>query len=178
MPDLATRAVFISYASEDAVMARRICSKMQAAGVEVWFDESELGGGDAWDAKIRARIRDCALFLAVISANTEMRREGYFRLEWKLAEDRSHLMAKGTPFILPVVIDVTSERGALVPDAFLAVQWVRVLGRDVPMAFAERVRSLLSPEVGGEKRQSLASGAAADETPPSSAAGKRAFLSP
>jgi hypothetical protein len=43
-------AVFLSYASEDAQAAQRICAKLRAAGVEVWFDQSELQGGDAWDA--------------------------------------------------------------------------------------------------------------------------------
>ena len=60
-------------------------------GIEVWFDQSALRGGDAWDASIRRQIRDCALFVPVISANTQAREEGYFRLEWKLAVDRSHL---------------------------------------------------------------------------------------
>ena len=49
----AGRAVFLSYASQDAEPARRICDALRAAGVEVWFDQSELRGGDAWDAKIR-----------------------------------------------------------------------------------------------------------------------------
>ena len=35
----------------------------------------------------------------------------------------SRLMTKGIPFIVPVSVDGTTERGALVPDAFLAVQW-------------------------------------------------------
>ena len=65
-------------------------------------------------------------------------KEGYFRLEWKLAEDRSHLMAKGVPFIVPVSIDGTDERGALVPDAFLAVQWTRIGSADSLAAFCER----------------------------------------
>lgn len=49
------------------------------------------------------------------------RRGGYFRLEWKLADERTHLMAEGTPFILPVVIDDTKDREALGPEWFLAV---------------------------------------------------------
>src|SRR5215210_3592526 len=117
------KAVFLSYASQDAEAARRICEALRAAGVEVWFDQSELRGGDAWDQKIRKQIRDCALFVPVISANTQARLEGYFRLEWKLAEDRSHLMARGKPFIVPDTTDATGERSAQVPDSFLAVQW-------------------------------------------------------
>src|SRR4029077_9772362 len=110
------RAVFLSYASQDAEAAKRICEALRAAGVEVWFDQSELRGGDAWDQKIRKQIKDCALFIPIISANTQSRLEGYFRREWKLAEDRSHLMAKGKPFIVPATIDGITDRGAQVPD--------------------------------------------------------------
>jgi hypothetical protein len=46
-----SKAVFLSYASEDAEAAKRICDSMGAAGIEVWFDQSELVGGDAWDAR-------------------------------------------------------------------------------------------------------------------------------
>ncbi|MSU25017.1 MAG: toll/interleukin-1 receptor domain-containing protein [Opitutus sp.] len=52
MPD-GSKAVFLSYASQDADAARRICEALRAAGIEVWFDQSELVGGDAWDGKIR-----------------------------------------------------------------------------------------------------------------------------
>ena len=51
------KAIFLSYASEDADAAKRICDALSAAGLEVWLDQSELRGGDAWDASIRARIR-------------------------------------------------------------------------------------------------------------------------
>jgi hypothetical protein len=78
-------AVFLSYAAQDAAAAQRLCATLRAAGIEVWFDQSELSGGDAWDQKIRREIRDCALFIPIISANTQARLEGYFRREWKLA---------------------------------------------------------------------------------------------
>jgi hypothetical protein len=68
-----TRAVFVSYASQDAEAARRICDALRAGGIEVWFDQSELRGGDAWDRKIRQQIHECALFIPVISANTASR---------------------------------------------------------------------------------------------------------
>ncbi|MSU66073.1 MAG: toll/interleukin-1 receptor domain-containing protein [Opitutus sp.] len=101
-------------------MARRICEALRAAGVEGWLDqEGGLVGGNAWDRKIREQIGSCALFVPIISANTQARREGYFRLEWKLADERTHLMAEGTPFLLPVVIDDTRDREALVPESFL-----------------------------------------------------------
>ena len=115
-------AIFLSYASEDAAAALRLYSALRAAGIEVWFDQNELRGGDAWDASIRQQIRNCALFIPVISASSQARAEGYFRLEWKLAVDRSHLMAADKAFLLPVVIDDTRDASARVPDRFRELQ--------------------------------------------------------
>lgn len=126
---------------------------MERAGLEVWFDDSESRGGEAWAAKIKTQIRECALFLALVSVNTEKRPEGCFREEWQLAEDRSQGAPGGEPFILPVVVDFATERGEQVPKAFLAAQWIRLLGREIPMAFAERVRELA---VGRSRDEELA----------------------
>ena len=104
----ATKAVFLSYAREDTEAARRIADALRGFGVEVWFDQSELRGGDQWDAKIKKQIRECALFVALVSTQTQERSEGYFRREWKLAVERTHDMAAGRAFVVPVVIDDTS----------------------------------------------------------------------
>ncbi len=138
------RAIFLSYSSDDADAARRICDALRAAGLEVWFDLSELRGGDAWDASIRKQIKECALFVPIISANSQARSEGYFRLEWKLAVDRSHLMATERAFLLPVVIDGTTEASALVPDKFREVQWTHLAADAVPAAFVEHAAGLLA----------------------------------
>jgi hypothetical protein len=86
----------LSYASQDAEATQRICEALRAAGIEVWFDQSELRGGDAWDQMIRKQIKACAIFIPVISRHTHERREGYFRLEWNLAVDRSRLIRTWT----------------------------------------------------------------------------------
>jgi TolB-like protein/lipoprotein NlpI len=140
-----SKAVFLSYASQDLEAARHICDALQAAGVEVWLDQSELRGGDAWDRQIRKNIHECALFVPIISSATQQRLEGYFRREWKLAVDRTHDMADGKPFLVPVVIDDTKDQDAEVPESFRAVQWTRLPGGLTPPAFVERVLRLLSP---------------------------------
>lgn len=119
-------SVFLSYASEDRSAASLIRDALAAAGLEVWYDENELGGGDVWDKKIRQRIRECDYFMAVISAQTEARHEGYFRREWRLAVERTLDMADDHTFLLPVVIDGTEQSTARVPERFLAVQWLKV----------------------------------------------------
>jgi len=139
-------AVFLSYASQDGEAAERICEALRSAAIEVWFDQSELRGGDVWDQKIRREIHDCALFIPVISANTASRHEGYFRLEWDLADQRSHMMARSRVFVVPVCLDATTEAAADVPDSFKRVQWTRLPAGETPPAFVERIRRLLSPE--------------------------------
>jgi TolB-like protein len=141
-----SHAIFFSYASQDAHAARRICEVLRAAGIDVFLDQSELRGGDVWDQKIRQEIHNCALFIPLVSQHTQARLEGYFRHEWNLAIERTHHMAEQKPFLVPVVVDGTSNHDALVPDAFKAVQWTRLPEGETPPAFVERIKRLLSQE--------------------------------
>ena len=137
------QAIFLSYAHDDVAAARRIAEALRSSGLEVWFDESELRGGDTWDSKIRKQIADCALFVPLISSHTEARAKGYFRLEWKLAVEQTHLLAEGVPYIAPVAIDDTRETGAVVPAEFLRVQWTRLQGALPTTQFVEQIKRLL-----------------------------------
>jgi hypothetical protein len=85
-------AVFISYASQDAEAAQKICEALRAAGIEGFLDQSELRGGDAWDQKIRHEIHDCALFIPIVSQHTQERLEGYFR-----RDKSSHTVMQSRP---------------------------------------------------------------------------------
>jgi hypothetical protein len=138
--------VFVSYASSDRAAARALRDCLAEAGLEVWFDEEELGGGEAWDAKIRNQIRTCTYFMPVISATTEIRREGYFRREWRLAVERTLDIADDVMFLLPVVIDDTRDVGARVPEKFFSVQWLRVPGGQPTPALRELARKLADGE--------------------------------
>jgi TolB-like protein/Tfp pilus assembly protein PilF len=152
--------VFLSYASQDAQAAQRICEALRAAGIEVWFDRSELRGGDAWDQSIRRQIKNCALFIPVVSRHTHERAEGYFRLEWKLAVDRSHLMTATKAFLLPVVIDDTPEEDEQVPDRFRELQWTRLPAGETPPAFVERVQRLLPGDTAPSEDRARSTGSA------------------
>lgn len=144
-PPLPARpSIFISYSSDDREAARTLRDALATLGLEVWYDENELGGGDAWDQKIRRQIRDCDYFMPLISASTERRKEGYFRREWRLAAERTLDMADDVMFLLPITIDSTSEATARVPDKFLAVQWLRVPGGQPTPALQALCRRLLT----------------------------------
>ena len=143
-----TRAptVFLSYASADREAARVLKDALPTFGLEVWYDESDLGGGEIWDQKIRKQIRECDYFMPIISAQTEARHEGYFRREWRLAVERTLDMADDHAFLLPVVLDDTSQSGARVPEKFLSVQWVRVPGGQSNAALQSLCKRLVSGE--------------------------------
>jgi TolB-like protein/Tfp pilus assembly protein PilF len=156
-----SHAVFLSYASQDTEAAARICNALRAAGIEVWFDQRELRGGDVWDQKIRREIQDCVLFVPLISVNTASRHEGYFRLEWDIADQRTHRLARNRPFILPVCLDATPNSSADVPESFRRVQWTRLPDGQTPREFVRRIEQLLSghavtttaaPEIGRRSR--------------------------
>ena len=167
----ATKAVFLSYASEDTEAAQRIADALQSAGVEVWFDRSALRGGDAWDNAIRRQIRNCALFMPIISSNSHQRAEGYFRLEWKLAVDRSHLMATDKAFLVPVVIDATSVKEERVPDRFRELQWIHLPGGAATPQFVAHVLELRARAVpAGERLSSVEAGRAVPQEEASAAA--------
>ena len=165
-----TKAVFLSYASQDAEAARRICESLRSGGVEVWFDaDGGLEHGDEWDAKIRRQIKECVLFIPVISASTQARHEGYFRIEWDLAAERARGIASGVPFILPVVIDDTREPDALVPDRFRMVQWTKLRGGEVPAEVQQRFLKLWSHRTGVLKHEATQASATAVHTAPPAA---------
>lgn len=165
----------MSYASQDADAARRICEALRAGGIEVWFDRSELRGGDAWDLRIRKQIHECALFIPIISATTQRREEGYFRREWKLGVDRTHNRSDRRAFLVPVAIDDTGNAEADVPEAFRAVQWTRLPGGEASLDFVARISQLLSP---GEPPTPASGRPATGPLYPNAAAARRSRLVP
>ena len=74
-------AVYLSYASEDADSADRITAALRSAGIKVWFDQSELRDGDAWDQAIpklkRRRLHRAIIARPAVALAHNMTREPY-----------------------------------------------------------------------------------------------------
>ena len=141
--EMADHAVFISYAREDLAAVQQLKAGLDAAGIRAWFDMERLESGDDFARKIRGNVARCGYFIPVISANTQRRVEGWFRREWNWAVDRTEGMLAGARFILPMCIDDTPEKGALVPEAFLRAHWTRLPGGGVTPEVAGRLKELL-----------------------------------
>jgi hypothetical protein len=150
LPDHSAGTIFISYSSDDIVAAKSLFAGLQEIGGDVaWFDKSALKPGDDWSRELRRAVQRCGLFLPLLSANTEQRTEGYFRLEWNEAVERSRRI-QGRKFVFPIVIDRSYDgdagRYALVPEAFKGVQYchapVGKIPDDLRTELREQLRTL------------------------------------
>jgi hypothetical protein len=139
-----TGAVFLSYASEDCPAVENIKKALEAAGVEVFYDRDDLEAGESWEAKLLRNVRECSLFVPVISRQTLTARRRFFRTEWSLAIDEARKASffDEEVFLLPVLIDDLRQEEADVPVRFKAAQWYSLpAGRPTP-EFVNRVKEL------------------------------------
>jgi hypothetical protein len=140
-----TGGIFISYASQDIGAAKRLFTQLQNEGDVVWLDKSALKPGDDWERQIKGAVARCDIFVPLLSATTESRTEGYFRLEWREAEERARRM-QGRKFIFPTVIDSSFDgmsAYALVPEAFRTFQYAHAPAGQMP----EALRGEISTEL-------------------------------
>jgi hypothetical protein len=59
--------VFLSYASEDVVLAERLAGMLQANGVDTWWDKWCIGPGDSLRRRIDEGLGDCTHFLVLLT---------------------------------------------------------------------------------------------------------------
>jgi hypothetical protein len=137
-------AVFISYAREDKEAASRLSKFLEEeARLPVWVDRRRLEAGDHWDYKIRRSINKCCCFMPLISSASTRRPEGYYRREWKIAAERAMRFDDSARFIIPVVVDDTSEDTEGVPEPFREPQWTRLPGGAGTDEFRQRMVELV-----------------------------------
>lgn len=139
----AEACLFISYASQDVAAVKRLRDGLEGAGFHVWVDLQRLEGGDDYARKIRDNINRCALFLPVVSKNTESRGEGFFRLEWTWAQKRLERISTRRAFVVPVVVDETRIEAADVPDEFKRIHAGRAPGGTPDAALLESFRRMV-----------------------------------
>jgi CHASE2 domain-containing sensor protein len=135
-------AIFISYSHEDELPVLELKEHLEAAGLEVWLDRRRLEAGDEYEREIRRSIKRCALFVPVISRNTETRDEGFFRKEWRWAVERLETMTGSSrPFLMPLVVDGTPAHQAKVPPEFVKYQWATAPGGVPPAEWIAKLKS-------------------------------------
>ncbi|HZS57166.1 MAG TPA: toll/interleukin-1 receptor domain-containing protein [Bryobacteraceae bacterium] len=93
--------VFIAYAKEDRLEARRIYRALKANGLEPWMDEEKLLPGQNWPRSIERAIEVSDYFLACFSRRSVGKR-GFFQSELRYALDVAARVPLDRVFLLPV----------------------------------------------------------------------------
>jgi len=145
--EIRANPLFISYTHHDRDAALTLKAGLEAAGFTVWLDTERLGGGATYDLKIQNEISECSLFIALLSQNTEDRKEGYFRIEWDHALNRLKRFDPSDVFIVPVVIDDTdgnTSRFRRVPPRFRTLTGQALPGGQVTQPFIHTLKSYIT----------------------------------
>ena len=85
--------LFISYASEDYLFAKDLYDNLCEKNQNVWLD-IRLIPGDLYKDRIRNAIKDCSIFLPILSEQTikdiltPPSEERFYRKEWRLAQEK------------------------------------------------------------------------------------------
>ena len=78
--------VFVSYSRTDKEFVQRLAMDLQQAGLDVWWDLSDIKGSDVWERKIEEGLRTSQYFIVVLSpASLESR---WVRREYLSADNK------------------------------------------------------------------------------------------
>jgi len=98
------KKVFISYASEDHIIADKLYNNLTQKGIECWLDRKNLLAGQDWRKEIPNVIRKSHYVLLLISENSTLK-TGYIQEEWRFIINFSKQFPPGRIFIIPVRLD-------------------------------------------------------------------------
>ena len=111
--------VFISYAREDSIPARRLHEDLRAAGVDSWIDSESLLPGENWREAIIKAIRRSRYFIALLS-NYSVSKIGFFQREVKLALEILEEQPPSNIYLIPIRLNPCE----LADNRLLGLQWL------------------------------------------------------
>lgn len=80
--------VFISYASRDREVAKRLANELAKHGLRAWIDEYNLKMGEKWEEQIRDAINNSRLCLVLLS-NATIPLKPWVSKEWSAIQECS-----------------------------------------------------------------------------------------
>lgn len=124
--------VFISYASHDRPVVLRIAEHLEAAGVKVWMDRSNIEGGAKWAEEIVTAI-EAAPVVVLMCTDASMR-------SWAVKQE-IQLAGESRKPLLPIILERTSFPAQM--KFFLAgLQWIEVLDRPAAVWLPQILQAL------------------------------------
>jgi TolB-like protein len=97
----AVRPVFVSYASQDVVVAHRICAALEAAGLRCWIAPRDVRAGEPYAAAIVEAINSCRMLVLVLTQSAVDSPHVLREVERASSKKRSVLSIRLDAAILP-----------------------------------------------------------------------------
>lgn len=103
-PVMSKPVVFLSYATEDLIFARRLYEDLKRKGIDVWFYEEHMGAAQNLKETMQRAIEESRYFLALLSKSYN-KKVGYASFELFLAIEQSKFYPLDVPYLIPVRLD-------------------------------------------------------------------------
>ena len=110
--------VFLCHASTDKPKVRELYRYLKKRGIQPWFDEEDLVGGQDWQIEIPKALATSDAIIICLTKNS-VDKEGYIQKEIKFALDKALEMPEGRIFLIPVKFEECD-----VPFSLSRYQWV------------------------------------------------------
>lgn len=78
--------IFISYAHEDAPVARQVVDTLQAAGLDVWYDKYEIMPGENWAEKIGQGLKKSTAMVVLLTPGALKSDQVRWSIDYALGE--------------------------------------------------------------------------------------------
>jgi len=140
--------VFLSYAKDDAICARRLVQDLANMNIEVSYDENFLLPGQRWKIEIKKAIKKSDFFIALISSNSIAKR-GFIQREMKVALDVLDEIPESDIYFIPVRLDECSPSHDKLND----IHWVDLFPKW--NEGVKRIAKAIRPEISSDKQYSL-----------------------
>jgi hypothetical protein len=101
------RRIFISHASDQSELARRLVDELRNTGWEPWLDEQELRVGESWQEATRKGIDESDAFLLLISGNQSA------SMRFELSEVLKRIWRDPEAVVVPVLVGDAEPPGYL-----------------------------------------------------------------
>lgn len=125
--------VFLCHASTDKPKVRELYRYLKRRGINPWFDEEHLVGGQDWQVEIPKALATSDAIIICLTKNS-VDKEGYIQKEIKFALDKALEMPEGRIFLIPVKFEECE-----VPFSLSRYQWVDLT---VESGYAKMMKAL------------------------------------
>ena len=117
--------IFISYAKQDKVIARKIVSRLESGGISCWISPRDVKDTSNRNKETREAVRKCDTFIMILSKFSEN------------SNDQKSLIIKAAEAEIPIIpIKVGALQDTLTMEYFLqTLEWVDIYGDGFETAY-------------------------------------------